>query len=253
METISLSIRSADSTKAPAQWYQPYFANIQRFYYIKGGRGYMVQDDGRKEPFRKGCIYIFPHNLKQCFVTEPGDPMDHIYFDFFSTPPIIAPQPLVYPVEEDSAVADAVRFLDTLLQELRKTKKHPAAQRERQMQILCAALETVLRLLSYERQIPFSSDRTVSRALETIHEKYNTALSVALLAAEAGFAPNAFIRRFKRVMGQTPYAYIKEYRLMKAVELLSQGVTVARAAELVGYENGSSLSRALSAKRMTDL
>ena len=69
------------------------------------------------------------------------------------------------------------------------------------------------------------------------------------LALEAGFAPNAFIRHFKRVMGQTPYAYIKDYRLMKATELLSQGVTVARAAELVGYENGSSLSRALAEKR----
>lgn len=60
MEDISLTVRSANSTKTPINWHQPYDVNIQRFYYIKDGRGYMVQEDGRKEPFRKGCIYFAP-------------------------------------------------------------------------------------------------------------------------------------------------------------------------------------------------
>lgn len=247
MEEVSLTIRSADSTKTPDPWQQPCDVNIQRLYYIKGGRGYMVRDDGTKELFQKGCIYIFPHNLKQQFVAEPGDPMDHVYFDFFSTPPIIASQPLLFPVKEDSAVAEAFRFLDRLLRELKWEKN---VDWEQQKQINRAALELILRLLDSEREIPFSRDQTVSRTLEHIHARYSSPLSVEELATEAGFAPNAFIRRFKRVMGQTPYAYIKDYRLMKAMELLSQGVTVARAAELVGYENGSSLSRALAAKRI---
>ena len=207
----------------------------------------MVRADGTKELFQKGCIYIFPHNLKQQFVADPEAPMDHVYFDFFSTPPIIASQPLVYPVEEDSAVAAAFRFLDQLLREFRQENK---VAWERQKRINRAALEMILQMLDSQREIPFSRDQTVSGTLEYIHAHYSEGLSVEVLATEAGFAPNAFIRRFKRVMGQTPYAYIKDYRLMKAMELLSQGVTVARAAELVGYENGSSLSRALAAKRI---
>ena len=210
----------------------------------------MVRDDGTKDLFQKGCIYIFPHNLKQQFVADRDDPMDHIFFDFFSTPPIIAPQPLVYPVKEGSTVAAAFRFLDQLLREFRQENK---VEWERQKQINRAALEMILQMLDSEREIPFSRDQTISRTLEYIHGRYSTALSVEELATEAGFAPNAFIRRFKRVMGQTPYAYIKDYRLMKASELLTQGVTVARAAELVGYENGSSLSRALAAKRLTKM
>jgi len=246
MEEISLTIRSASSTKAPDPWYQLCDGNMQRLYYIKGGRGYMVREDGTKELFQKGCIYIFPHNLKQYFVADPDDPMDHIFFDFFSTPPIIAPQPLVYPVRAGSPAEDAVRFLDNLLREFRHGKQ---VDWEQQKQINRAALEMMLRLLSMEREIPFSRDQAVSGSLERIHAEYSSDLSVEDLALEAGFAPNAFIRHFKRVMGQTPYAYIKDYRLMKATELLSQGVTVARAAELVGYENGSSLSRALAGKR----
>ena len=250
MEKVSLTIRSAGSTKTPNPWLQPYDVNIQRLYYIKGGRGYMVRPDGTKEPFQKACIYIFPHNLKQQFVAEPEDPVDHVYFDFFSTPPIIAPQPLVFPVKEDSTAAEAFRFLERLLKEFKREDK---VDWERQKQINRAALEIVLRLLDSERKIPFSRDQTVSRTLEYIHAHYSAPLSVEDLAMETGFAPNAFIRRFKRVMGQTPYAYIKDYRLMKASELISQGVTVARAAELVGYENGSSLSRALAAKRLTKM
>lgn len=246
MEEVSLTIRSADSTKTPDPWQQPCDVNIQRLYYIKGGRGYMVREDGTKELFQKGCIYIFPHNLKQYFVADPDNPMDHVYFDFFSTPPIIASQPLVFPVKEDSAVAEAFRFLDRLLREFKRDKQ---VDWEKQKQINRTALEMVLRLLSVEREIPFSRDQAVSGSLARIHAAYGSDLSVEDLALEAGFAPNAFIRHFKRVMGQTPYAYIKDYRLMKATELLSQGVTVARAAELVGYENGSSLSRALAGKR----
>ena len=249
MEEISLTIRSANSTKTPLKWQQPYDVNIQRFYYIKGGSGYMVHDDGVNELFQKGCIYIFPHNLKQNFVADPDDPMDHIFFDFFSTPPIIAPQPLVYPVKEDTAAAEAIRFVDRLLREFRQMNETGSGDWEEQKRIQRAVLEMMLRLLSAERPIPFSKDQAVSRALVIIHERYRTSLSVEALATEAGFTPNAFLRHFKRVMGQTPYAYIKDYRLIKATELISQGVTVARAAELVGYENGSSLSRALAGKR----
>ncbi len=247
MNKISLEIISANSKIVPVLWQQPNIANIQRLYYIKGGSGYILQENGRKEPFRKNCIYIFPHNLRQSFLTDAHDPLDHIYFDFFSTPPIIAPQPLIYPVMPGSALAGAIPFLDRLLQELSSddTGNSHCVQSE----ILSSALNTLLALLHREQAIPFSRDQQISQILAYIHQNYSAPLSVELLAKGMGFAPNAFIRRFKRSMGQTPYAYIKNYRLMKAKALLDEGVTVARTAELVGYENGSSLSRALAAKR----
>ena len=249
MESVTLEILSASTTRAPSPWSLPCVTNIQRLYYIKGGKGYIIQEDGSKEPFQKGSIYIFSHNLKQQFVADADDPMDHIYFDFISTPPIIAPQPLIYPIRAGSHVANLVVFLDNLMKEnleLSDVSENILQQRER---ILCSGLEILLRLLSEERSIPFSNDAAISRVLVFIHENYRNNLSVEILATEAGFAPNSFIRRFKQIMGQPPYAYVKEYRLMKACELLSKGVTVAQAAEQVGYENGSSLSRALADRR----
>lgn len=102
MERLGLEIISADSRKTPAVWHQSSIANMQRLYYIKRGTGYICREDGGRIPFEKNCIYIFPHNLSPNFVAEPSDPVDHIYFAFFSTPPIIAPQPLVYRVAPQS-------------------------------------------------------------------------------------------------------------------------------------------------------
>lgn len=242
MERIDLQIIAAGNRKTPAVWQQPCITNIQRLYYIKGGTGYIHTEDGGRIPFEKNSIYIFPHNLPQSFEADNRDPLDHIYFDFLSTPPIIAPEPLVYRVIPQSTLEGAVAFFGGLLQE---RQKEESGEKQR---LLSAALELLLRLLDKESPLPLSQDRVIARALAYIHGHYRAPLTVAELARREGFAPNAFIRRFKRVMGQTPYAYLKDYRLMRAAALLKEGMTVARAAELVGYENASSLSRALAKK-----
>jgi hypothetical protein len=54
-----------------------------------------------------------------------------------------------------------------------------------------------------------------------------------------------FIRRFRRAMGQTPYAYLRTYRLALAKQAIASGNTLTQAAEKVGYQNAASLSRAL--------
>ena len=47
-------------------------------------------------------------------------------------------------------------------------------------------------------------------------------------------------------MKQTPYTYLKNYRLFKARNLLLEGVSAEKAAERVGYESAASLTRALN-------
>ncbi len=83
-------------------------------------------------------------------------------------------------------------------------------------------------VLSYEAPIPFASDTVVTNTLETIERNYMTPLSVNDLAAEAGFEVHHFIRRFKRIMGITPYAYLRSYRLIKAKELIERYVHHSR-------------------------
>ena len=93
------------------------------------------------------------------------------------------------------------------------------------------------------------SDEVIISSLEYMRAHENERISVGELASRAGFELNYFIRRFKRAMGTTPYAYMRACRLMRAEELLSRGGSVTSAAELVGYENASSLSRAMRGTR----
>ena len=106
-------------------------------------------------------------------------------------------------------------------------------------------LSTLLMTLSFEKEISFSDDTITVNALDTIRKKYMTPLSVSDLASEAGFDVHYFIRRFKQVMGMTPYAYLRSYRLIKAAELIGGGMSITRASEQDGYESPAALSRAL--------
>lgn len=87
----------------------------------------------------------------------------------------------------------------------------------------------------------------MSAALRRIWEDYAAPLRVSELAAEVHLEENYFIRRFRRVMGQTPYAYLHTYRLALARQALASGDTLTQAAEKVGYQDAASLSRALRA------
>ena len=259
MTNISMFIDLAGKGVAPADWHQARSINIQRLYYIKSGTGYYIGEDGTRTRFIPGRIYLHPYNLRHRFITCADDRIDHLFFDFLSTPPIISPEPLCYDVRPATPLMHMVELLDSLLRErrtgMRALEKYSytagagAGSHEEYGQTIYTLLQALLMLLSNERELPFASDPMVIDTLEYIRENYAAPISVGELAARAGFEVNYFIRRFGKVMGLTPYAYLRSYRLLRAGELISGGVTIARAAELVGYENASSLSRALKCVR----
>ncbi|MBO7747456.1 helix-turn-helix transcriptional regulator, partial [Paenibacillus sp. MWE-103] len=84
-------------------------------------------------------------------------------------------------------------------------------------------------------------DYVVGRALRLIEERYGqTELSLAYLAAEVFVSPNHLGMLFKRQTGKTPLAYIQEYRLARAEELLrTTKRRVSAIAEEVGIPNTS--------------
>ena len=90
-------INTCGARKVPLSWQQRPSIEMQRLYLIRGGRGYFLHADGTPEPFVRDTFYVFPHNLKARFFSDAADPIDHVFFDFLSAPPIVAPRPLVYP------------------------------------------------------------------------------------------------------------------------------------------------------------
>ena len=88
-------------------------------------------------------------------------------------------------------------------------------------------------------------DNHLSRAIQAMYSGISKNWSVESLAREARMSRSAFASRFKRVLGQSPLAYLTRWRLHKAGAMIrSSNTSLVEVAAAVGYESEGSLSRA---------
>lgn len=94
------------------------------------------------------------------------------------------------------------------------------------------------------------ADPVVGHALRLLHQEPATSWTVASLARQVGVSRATLARRFADEVGQTPMAYLTEWRLALAADLLREpDATVAGVARQVGYGTGFALSAAFSRVR----
>ncbi|TDE94993.1 AraC family transcriptional regulator [Occultella glacieicola] len=95
-----------------------------------------------------------------------------------------------------------------------------------------------------------SSDPMVGHALRLLHNNPDHPWTVAGLAAECGVSRAAFARRFTELVGQAPMAYLTDWRLTMAADLLREpDATVAAVARRVGYASPFAFSSAFKRVR----
>ncbi|WP_425582020.1 AraC family transcriptional regulator [Streptosporangium fragile] len=93
-------------------------------------------------------------------------------------------------------------------------------------------------------------DPRIGRALRLIHGSPARGWTVASLAREVGMSRAAFARRFAALVGQPPLAYVTEWRMALAADLLARpDTTVAAAARRVGYADAFGFSAAFKRVR----
>lgn len=91
------------------------------------------------------------------------------------------------------------------------------------------------------------ADARLALAIRAMHENPRRAWTVAELAQEAALSRSAFFDRFNRTVGLAPMAYLLNWRMALAKQLLRQNkVGVATIAEHVGYSSASTFSVAFS-------
>lgn len=259
METNIWLVLTYGSSRAPASWVQNYPVNMQKLYYIKGGKAWYTDKKGERKRFIPGMIYLFPYNFEYHFENDRDDPLDHIFFDFLSSPPLIADSPLIYEPMEGQGLLTLFRAFEEFflsvkdfggnikrfkLPEVMNARRGSVEERKR---IVHRMLHAILDLLSYNIELPFVDDRMVCETLDMIRENYTQPIRVTDMAARSGYEVNYFIKRFRSIMNQTPYAYLRAYRIMNAYQLISAGETLESAAVKSGYSDGASLSHAMRA------
>ncbi|MBB1252029.1 AraC family transcriptional regulator [Streptomyces alkaliterrae] len=93
-------------------------------------------------------------------------------------------------------------------------------------------------------------DPVVGPALRLLHADPARPWTVASLASAVGVSRAALARRFAELVGETPMAYLADWRMDIAADLLrTPGHTVASVARRVGYANAFALSSAFKRLR----
>ncbi|HEV2482689.1 MAG TPA: AraC family transcriptional regulator [Puia sp.] len=86
--------------------------------------------------------------------------------------------------------------------------------------------------------------KRLSHSIDYIHSAFPDAIDLATMAAAACLSKYHFLRLFKQAYGVSPYQYIQELRLTKAMRLLSgTAMPVAEIAAFLGFDNPQSFSR----------
>ena len=77
----------------------------------------------------------------------------------------------------------------------------------------------------------------VSKFIEYVLENYDRNFDVNEVIKSIGYSPSYFRTIFKREVGITPFAYVLQYRVKEAKELLSKGYQVKTVSAKVGFED----------------
>lgn len=87
-------------------------------------------------------------------------------------------------------------------------------------------------------------DPAIGAALGLLHKNPEKAWTVPSLAARVGMSRSPFAARFAALVGQSPMAYLKHWRLELSARLLrEQNLSLATIADQVGYESAAAFSR----------
>ena len=230
------------SCVAPEDWHTGGIPRPYRLYYVIGGKAYYTSG-GERIPLTSGSFYLFPSSLPFNVVQDRCDRLNHLYYDFMMSPSVISSAPLTCSIEDHPTL----KSLHALMAETVGSYDHGkgAELRDTVIKALEAFLSLFLEIASPEKLL--SPD--ISRALEYIEQNYSEDISVGELARLVFLDEGYFIKKFKRELGTTPYAFIKNLRLAVARELRSGGSSLKDATATAGFKYPSSYCRAISRQR----
>lgn len=104
-------------------------------------------------------------------------------------------------------------------------------------------LKTVLSFGHFKPSTRIEIHRRLQLSVEYAKFHFHIPISVENLAQEACISVFHYKRLFKQMYQISPYKYVRQLRLTKAKELLSQGESVSDVCHKVGWENTSSFIR----------
>ena len=92
-------------------------------------------------------------------------------------------------------------------------------------------------------------DPRISASLNSMHTAPEKDWTLDQLAAVAGMSRSLYCKEFKRLLGETPLAYLTNWRILKSREfLMTSKENICEIAERVGYQSEAAFNRLFKSK-----
>ena len=248
----SCSLQCSGHCTVPNEWITLVRGGINRIYYIDGGVGGYIEE-GKRIPFEIGKLYFIPSYACIPTYTDEKDRLSHAFVNFYLTPPIVSKNVFCIDPHKDVQTEAALNaFISFCTPPFNSKKLRTPLNGEEELQ---AAMLESLTVYLMERSIygkteSVVTDDTVITALNLIHSTLAEKLTVSDVAARCYMSTDGFIRKFTRIIGETPYSYIKRLKIRTALMMRAEGATAEEAATACGYSDAVALRHAISAQKI---
>lgn len=210
----------------PSNWFfSPYYM-VNRIYYICGGSARFRES----KTLKKGYAYIFPASPEFAVSQDPKDPVDHVFFDFFSHRKIDADDC----TEVDISSMYSLRHIFLAAMEDFRSEPKSHATGQAYFTLISSLLHPYLRSSDY--------GPVTAQVIKYIHELDVKDLTVNRLAEHVCVNVNHMIRCFRKDTGMTPHKYIAVYKADLATSMISHGASITEAALETGFGSVSAFS-----------
>ena len=221
---------------------------INRLYYIEEGIGWYTEN-GINVPFEPGKLYFIPFYASVPTYSDEIQRLKHVYVNFTLSPPIVSKKVFCLDPNSSEKISAAVSALRTFCQDSMPyfKLKGPISQKEEyELSFLKSMTVFLTESAVNKHQNDIFYDKSIITALDIIHSSLHQKLTVNDIASRCFMSTDGFIKKFTRIVGESPYSYIKKLRITMAKVMITEGSSTCEAATACGYADASSLLHAIA-------
>lgn len=195
---------------------------------------------------REDCVlaaedaYLLINSSSANLELLPDTPYQHMYIDFQTVPPLAGSEVLKINLSEDELLFHLLGAIRALLSENKRKNNRVAIIKGRDEDLHSHAegiLKVIIAYLQRIRLIKPIENARVEEVLKYIGEHYTERIGNGEIANKMHMNARYLIRLFKRNTGMSPYQYLTQYRIERAIEELSAGKSVTETAFDCGYQS----------------
>ena len=271
--------------KSIAPYLSPQNGQLIIYHFVTGGHAYAQLHDGQREELSAGDVVVFPHGDRHFLgngVAEPVDSMKtfgrnlseglklarfggggevtRFVCGFMVCEPrlghvFLAGLPRMFKVRvvadaSDQWLEQSIRFS---VADSNGSANGSSSAGSELVRAKLAELLFVETLRRYLNELPGDAtgwlagvrDSVIGHALALLHSNPARAWTIAELARQVGLSRSRFAERFRHYLGESPMAYLAQWRLRLGAEMLqTTDDSVAQVAAAVGYGSESAFNRA---------